>query len=490
MDSTYDWEISETIFEPLLHKDVTGQPLPGIAERWEISPDGLEYTFFLRKDVRFSDGSPLTAEDVAFSTIVLADPSYDGPNDIFASFIKGLQDYRDKKTTTVEGIKVIDPHTIKFILDKPNASLLFSLTESLAGIIPKAYYGKAYKQGDVSGIKALHRQPLGSGPYKMVEHKEGIETIMVANELYWKGKPKIKNVIFKVTNDNTRIQQLISGEIDLDQVSVNARNISQLKDAGFLNIQLHPTNGYGYIGMNVSLPMFADRKVRQALAYGLNRKQIVDAVYEGYADVCNQPQSKVSWVYNPNVNPYEYNPEKAAQLLDEAGWKKGADGVREKDGRKFTIHFTASSPNPVNEAIIPVAKQNYEQLGIVFIPEQMEFNAVMKKRNAGDIEMYFMAWGLNTDPDATTIFKTKGTQNNLHYSNPKVDELLEKGLKVTNLEERKKVYHELYTELNDDLPYIFMYQRSDMWPVNARVKGIMASPYKRYTFELWQAELI
>ncbi|WP_371367670.1 Oligopeptide-binding protein AppA [Sporomusa rhizae] len=489
-DSDYDNRINTVIFDYLLGKDPQGQPVPGVAEKWEVSADGLEYTFHLRKNAAFHDGSPVTAEDVAFSYYILSDSSYDGPADVFSYFIKGCKAYHDGKATTIEGIQIIDPYTIKFVLEKPNASVIYSFTEYFSPILSKAYYGKDYKQGNTEGIKKLHRAPMGSGPYKFVQYKEGIETILTANESYWRGKPKIKNVIYKATNENTRIQMLSSGEIDLDEVTVNARNVAQLKSAGFLTIQMHPTNGYGYIAMNIANPMFSDRKVRQALAYGLNRKQVVDAVYEGYADVSNEPESKVGWAFNPDVNPYEYNLEKAARMLDEAGWIKGADGIREKDGRKFIIHFTASSPNPVNDALIPVAKQNYEQLGIQFVPEQMEFNGVVRKQKSGEAEMFFMAWGLNTDPDSTTIFKTRGTQNYLHYSNAKVDALLEKGLATTNLAERKQVYQELYKELNEDLPYIFMYQRRDMYPINARVKGISISPYRNFTYDLWQAELL
>lgn len=488
-ESSYDIYIDEAMFDPLLDMDAEGNPLPGIAEKWEISDDGLNYTFHMRKDVKFSDGTPVTADDVAFSYYVLLDSSYDGPSDATSLGIKGWQAYNKGTASTIEGIKVTDPQTITFTLEKPNASTIYNFTSYGGHIVSKAYYGKDYKQGHTESIKALNKKPMGCGAYKLVSYKDGVEADLVANDNYWKGAPKIKNLIYKCTNEQTRIQMLTSGETDMDMVTVNTKNVQQLKDAGFFNIQMFPTNGYGYIGMNVSLPQFSDKKVRQALAYGLNRKQIVDTVYKGYADVCNEPNSKVSWAFNPDVNQYEYDQKKAEQLLDEAGWKKGADGIREKDGKKFEIHFSATSPNVVNDAIIPIAKDNYEKLGIKFIPEQMEFNAVNDKIKSGKVEMYFMAWGLNADPDCTTIFKTKGSQNRLNYSNPKVDDLLDKGLRATKLEDRKVIYKDLWKELNDDLPYIFMYQRRDMWPVNERVKNINISPYRDFTYDLWHAEI-
>jgi peptide/nickel transport system substrate-binding protein len=491
--TSYDARINECMFDALLENDASGQPIPGLAEKWEVSPDGLEYTFHLRKDAKFWDGTPVTAADVAFSFTIPADSSYDGPSDIFSSNIKGVQAYHDGKASAIEGIQVIDPYTIKFVLDKPNASDIyntFSRNLGMGGlIISKAYYGKNYKQGDTSTIKALNRQPMGSGPYKFIRYTEGQEVRLVANENYRQGVPKIKNLIFKAVNEQTTIPQLASGGVDLAEFTVTRQNMEQVKQTGFLTIQTYPANGYAYIGMNISYPWFSDRKVRQALAYGLNRKQIVDAVYGGYAEVIDQPIGRASWSYNPNVGNYEYNPEKAAQLLDEAGWKKGPDGIREKNGKKFVIHFSASTPNAVNDALIPIAKENYAKLGIEFIPEQMEFNTVSEKSLKGDIEMFMMAWGTGIDPDSSTIFKTKGTQNHLNYSNPKVDELLAKGLNTTNFEERKKVYYELHQVLHDDLPYIFLYQRQDPWALNCRIKGIKVSPFRDFTNDLWHAEL-
>jgi peptide/nickel transport system substrate-binding protein len=491
--SAYDAYINECMFECLLSNDAQGNPIPGLADKWEISPDGLEYTFHLRQDAKFWDGTPVTAEDVAFPYYVAADSSYNGFQDITSMNIKGVKAYHDGKTSTIEGIQIIDPKTIKFVLDKPNASDIYQFsTNNQTGmfVIPKHYYGKNYKQGDVSSVSALNRKPMGSGPYKLDSYVEGQEVRLSANENYWRGAPKIKHVIFKSVTDQTVIPMLASGDIDIAELlAVNHKTVDQIKQAGFLDMQMHPMNSYNYIGMNIADPCFSDQKVRQALAYGLNRKQIADAVFEGYADVIDQPMNKISWAYNPDVTHYDYNPEKAAQLLDEAGWQKGADGIREKDGKKFIIHFSASTPNVINDALIPIAKADYEKLGIQFIPEQMEFNTVVDKSNRGDIEMFEMGWSMGIDPDQTSIFKSTGAQNHLHYNNPRVDELLAKGLTTINLEERKKVYQELNKVLNEDLPYIFLTQRQDLWAFNCRVHDIIQGPYRDYTNDLWQAQL-
>ncbi len=492
-ESQYDRYIADTIFENLLCVDESGLPIENMVDSYSISEDGLVYKFTLKEDLKFSDGTPLTTEDVAFTYTIACDSSYDGPVDLVnGTKIKGAKAYKEGTATSVEGINVIDDRNIEFILEEVNAAAIYSFTNKSTGILSKAYYGAEYTQGDLDYIKNYHTNPLGSGAYKFVSNKAGQETVLVANENYFKGTANIKNIIYKVTSEETRIQMLKTGEIDMDMVTVNEDNVQTVLDAEFLDLHIFPTNGYGYIGFNVEDEKFSDVKVRQALTYGLNRAEIVEAAFTGgYADVINVPQSKESWAYAPGKNDYEYNPEKAAELLDEAGWVVGSDGIREKDGEKFTIKFTASTPNPVNEAIIPIAQANYSELGIKFEAEQMDFNAVTEKINSGKASMFFRAWGLDPDPDLTNLFATNGSQNKLGYSNEKVDELLLRGLQTTDIDERTEIYHELYNELNEDLPYMFLYQRKDMWVINSRVKGFEnnITAYKDFTASLYQLTL-
>lgn len=486
-ESAYDVYVTETMFDGLFSIDGEGQPIPGIAKKWDISSDGLKYTFHMRDDVKFSDGNPVTADDVAFTYTVPADKSYDGVGvDMGSLGIKGWEDYNSGKATSIEGIKVVDKNTIEFTLETPNSNAIYSFG---AGILEKAYYGKNYKQGDQSTIVALNHAPIGCGQYKFKSYKEGQEVDLVANDTYWNGKPKIANIIYKATTEDTRLPQLKAGETDIDFPTVNPENVDQLKQAGFIELQICPTNGYGYIGLNMKNPIFADQKVRQALAIGLDRKSVVNAVYKGYADVCNEPQSKVSKFFTNDVNKYEFNTDTANKMLDEAGWKKGSDGIREKDGVKMTIHFAASTPNPVNDALIPIAQADYQKLGIKFIPEQMDFNAVRAKQKKGDFDMFFMAWNLTGNPDDSAIYTTKGVNNKTFYSNATVDKLFADANKETNDAKKKTIYQNIYKEINKDLPYIYMYQRRDMWAINGRIQGISTTPYRDFTYDLYKATI-
>lgn len=489
-ESTYDAYVSNTVFEGLITVDDKGIPKEALAEKYSVSDDGLKYSFKLKDGLKFSDGSPLTTEDVAFTYMLGSDATYDGPLDFVNSTkIKGAKAYKEGTASTIEGIKIVDDKNIEFTLEDVNADAIYDFS---TGILSKAYYGKDYKQGNLDYIKGFHKTPLGAGQYKLVKTVAGQEVDLVANDNYHLGRPNIANIIYKVTSEETRMQMLQTGEIDMDMVTVNQDNVQSLKDAGFIDLHIFPTNGYGYIGFNFKNPKFQDQKVRQALAYGLNRKEIVDAVYAGgFADVINVPQSKVSWAYYKGDNTYEFNKDKAIELLEEAGWKVGSDGIREKEGVKLEIKFTASTPNAVNDALIPVAQANYKEIGVKFEAEQMDFNAVREKVTNGTAEMFFMAWGLTPSPDSTGIFGTNGAQNKTAYSNTKVDELLAKGLKETNTEKRKEIYKELYKVINEDLPYIFLYQRRDMWAVNSRVKGFddQITPYKDFYQSLYKLTL-
>ncbi|MGB9679070.1 MAG: ABC transporter substrate-binding protein [Thermoanaerobacteraceae bacterium] len=490
-ETAYDNYVNNTIFDGLIDVALDGSYIPSLAKSWDIDKDNKAITFHLRDDVKFSDGTPLTAKDVEFSYYVLADPQYDGPSDLSSAKIKGFDAYFSGNADKIEGIKVLDDHTIKIELDELLATTLGNLGTS---VIPQHYYGKDFSKGKLDGVKALHQQPLGTGRYTLEKYVPGQEVRLKANPNYWNGVSKVQTVIFKPTTDETALQLLQTGTTDYeaDNISAKKDNVDMLQSLGFVDVSLLPNNGYGYIAFNHKLPQFKDVRVRQALAYGLNRKAIVDAVYQGAAEVLNVPQSKVSWSFpdKSEINPYDFNPDKAKQLLDEAGWKLGSDGYRYKDGKKFVIHFAATSPNPVNDAIIPYATENYKDLGIEFIPEQLEFNAVIDKINKGDFEMYFLAWGLTPEPDPTNLFSTKGSQNKIGYSNPKADELMKQGRMEFDQAKRAQIYKELYKLLNEDLPYIFMYQRQNMNSKNCRIVGFQISPYRDFTNSLNQVEIL
>jgi len=485
--TVYDKYVVEAVFDSFLVVQGDGTYKENLADKVDVSEDGLKYTFHLKPGVKYSDGTPVTVKDYYFAIKALHDPSYDGESDILADKIKGGQEYHDGKAKEISGVKLIDDNTVEVEVTEINAQTKINL--GTIELLPEAYYGKGFTFGNLDSVKTLSDKPVGSGAYVVKKFTPGQEVVMEANPNYFKGAPKIKNLIFKSTTDETRMAMLQSGEIDMDMVSVNEDSVEELKGLGFLDVNIFPTNGYGYISFNHNDKKFQDVKVRQALAIGLNRKEVVEGIYGNYADVINIPESKQAWAYtNEGIETYDFDTEKAKQLLDEAGWKVGADGVREKDGTKFKINFSATADNPVIDSLIPIMTKNYKDLGIDISAETLDFNAINDKRKSGKFESFFAAWGLTPDPDST-VYITKGSQNQLNYSNKKVDELMLKGKKTLDTEGRKEIYKQVYQELNKDLPVIFLYQRRDMWAINSRITGFDITPYKHFTFSLYQAQI-
>ncbi|PFE53872.1 ABC transporter substrate-binding protein [Bacillus cereus] len=476
MENGWDGNITQAIFAPLVGLDKEGKPIPILAKKWDISENQLTYTFHLKDDVKFSDGSPLTADDVAFTLTLLHDPTYSGATDISQTAIKGGQAYKEGKATSIEGIQVIDPKTITITTEKVNAQTL-----SLIGgeVISKAYYGKEYKQGNLEYLKELYGKPMGAGAYKLDKYIPGQEVRFVANENYFEGKPKIEHFIYKITKGDTNLQQFQAGEVDYDGFTTNTETIEQLRDLGFANINVYTGSSYGYIKMNYKKSYFKDKRVRQAFIYGLERQKVIDTYFQGYASLVNVPITPVSWAYTEEgINKYEYNLEKAKKLLDEAGWKAGSDGIREKDGQKLKVSYFASSASKINDVMIPVMKEDYKKIGVDFNPEYMDFNTMISKVIKGDYDLAMVSTPMIDDPSGTIEeFVSTSKRNYDGYHNPKVDELAKQALETLDIEKRKEIYKKLYQELSEDPPVIFLNNSKVVSAHNARIQGLQEDNY-------------
>lgn len=485
-ESNYDITIQRLVTGMLIEPDFDAKPIPSMAD-YKISPDNLTYTITIKKGVNFTDGTPVTAKDIEFTYYVLCDPAYDGPVDSASFNIVGYKDYIANKADAISGIKVINDSTIEVKLEQVNAEAIWFLGDA---VLTKAYYGKDFKKGNLDSIKALHSKPMGAGPYKLTEFKLGESIRLVANDNYIKGAPKIKNVIYSVTPEGQELERVKLAEVDIDFPTVNEENITDATASGFIDIYRFPTNGYGFVGLRNDNPKYSDKRVRQALLCALNRKDVVAAIYGPYANVINIPQSKVSWSYTEEgINKYEYDLVKAEALLKEAGWIKNSAGKLEKDGKVFKIQFTAIQGHPVTEPLLPVMKDDYAKLGIDVAIEYTDFPTLMDKVNAGTADMFFMAFGLTPDPNPYIVYGSDGAQNKFKYNSPDADKYMKEALQTTDITKRAEIYKKVYKTLNEDVPCLWIYQRSDMWAVNSRVKNFKVSPYRDYYFDLYQTEL-
>lgn len=490
-DSAYDADVTSAMWAPLLEFGPDGLIVEGIANMPQVSEDGKKYTFTLKDGIKWQDGTPITSADIEFTFKFVSDKTYTGRYERENLDIVGWQDYRDGVTTNISGFEIIDDKTFTITLNSANAKSInyFNITP-----LAKHVYGVDYVQGNAKDLEKYNRTPFGNGPYKFVSYKDGEEVVLVANENYYKGKPKVENLVFRSVNETNQILLLQNGDIDIirQNVTVSAENLQLLDQLGFVNASITENLGYGYIAINHAEPILQDVKVRKALAYGLDRESVVQAAFGGYANVIDVPQSSVSWAYpeDGSYTKYNYDPEKAKALLEEAGWKVGADGIREKDGVKLSLKFLASSPNTLNDVLVPIMINNYKDIGIELKSEQMEFRTLLEKQDEAkngkfSYHLAFLAWSLTPDPDASSVFGTNGASNKIRYSNTAVDELMKNALNELDRTKRKDLYTELYKELSEDLPYVFLYQRKNMDVYLSRVKGIEGvTPYRSLMSDL------
>lgn len=483
----WDENVTNVIFARLIDWDSQGKLVPGLAESWTVSPDGKTYTIKLRHDMKFSDGSPLTAEDVAFTLTVLYDPKYDGDTDITLAHITGGDDYKQGKADSISGLKVIDPLTLQVTTTQPGATTL----QKIGGpVLSKAYYGKGYTRGNLDYLRTLHGKPLGNGPYVYDKYIPGQEIRFHANANYYRGVPPTPRFIYRVTNPSTNFQLFQTGDTDYDAFTSRPDDIEQLKMLGFANINLYGSSDYSKIEFNVRRPALQDVKVRQALIYGLDRQKLIDVVYQGYGSVAIEPIAPISWAYNTDgVNPYKFDPAQANKLLDEAGWKAGSDGIRVKDGKRLELTLLVSK-KVLNDALIPIAKENYQKIGVLLKPQVVDFNALMSQRKAGNYDLASFSTSTLNDPHdgVWDYYSTESTESG--YNNPEIDKLINEGNATLDIEKRKPIYHELYKVLANDPPVILLGYRKILSASSARVTGFKPDIYNGLTGSLPDVKIV
>ena len=477
----WDENVTNVIFSRLIDWDSQGKLVPGLAESWSVSDDHKVYTIKLRPNLTFSDGSPLTAEDVAFTLTVLHDPKYDGDTDITLANIAGGADYKAGKANSVSGLKVVDPLTLQVTTTQPGATTLAKIG---GPVLSKAWYGKNYQRGNLDYLRTLNGKPLGNGPYVYDKYIPGQEIRFHANTRFYRGTPPVPRFIYRVTNPSTNFQLFQTGETDYDAFTSRPDDIEQLRMLGFANINLYGSSDYSKVEFNLHRPALQDAKVRQALIYGLDRQKLIDVVYQGYGKVAIEPIAPISWAWNANgVNPYQYNPARANQLLDEAGWKKGPDGIRVKAGKRLELTLLASK-KVLNDALIPIAKENWQQIGVLLKPQVVDFNALMSQRKAGNYDLASFSTSTLNDPhDGVWDFYSKEATES-GYNNPQVDVLINQGNAELDPEKRKPIYNRLYQVLADDPPAILLAYRQILSASSARVTGFKPDIYNGLTGSL------
>jgi peptide/nickel transport system substrate-binding protein len=462
------------VFNGLVRYDKNVKLEGELAESWEVAPDGKKITFRLRKGVKWHDNVAFTSEDVMFTYRKMIDPK---------TPTAYAEDFRQVRRASIP-----DPYTFVVEYDKPFAPALASWGMS---ILPKHLLEK-YE--DISKSPLNKSQPIGTGPYKFVEWKPGERVVFEANPDYFEGKPYIQRVITRVIPDQaTMFLELKSGGID--SMNLTPLQYTRQTETGEFRKSYkkyrYTAFNYTYLGFRLSHPFFADRKVRQAIAHAVNKKELVEGVLFGLGQEAIGPYKPGTWVYNPNVPKFPYDLAKAKGLLAEAGWMPGGDGTLEKGGKKFLFTVLTNAGNESRTKAAAILQQNLAAVGIQMEIRTVEWaafiNEFVDKRK---FDAVILGWSVTPDPDQYDIWSSKKTGpkelNFVGFSNPEVDRLLEDGRRTFDIEKRRMAYFRIQEILAEELPYVFLYVPDSLPTVHGRFHGIEPAPIGiSYNFIKW-----
>lgn len=504
--SSYDGYVVNLVFEGLLDRNFEGELEPEVADSYEFSEDGKSITFKMKKDKVFSDGTPLTANDVVFTYQVIADPSYTGRMGTYVKDLAGYEDYFAGKTTEFKGVEAIDDYTVKFNFKE---ALRVNLENTGFPIIPKHYYGKDFKVGDTKPVETITSQVIGSGPYILKEFKEK-ELILLERNPKWVGQGyMIKNVLMKFVDMTTDIVELTSGNVDLLPGVIEPEKIAAARDGGF-SLNKYQRSGYGYINFNCEAGPTADAKVRQALYYGFNVEEFVNSYFkdqttgEVLASVQYHPFSQVSWAIDEKLvsemTAYKFDLEKAGKLLDEAGWVKGPNGIRMKDGKEMELKIAAMPDHDILATLIPMWERDWGKgLGIKLNVAYLEFNTILdyviynSDANVNEWSLFFLATSITT-PDPHTLITEfhsreigSGKDNTARYRNAEVDKLFDEAKALMEIEDAKPKYKEIAKILNQEAPKIPVYANTYFDLYASKITGFKTSSLYDWTYALKDA---
>ncbi|WP_301205389.1 ABC transporter substrate-binding protein [uncultured Dubosiella sp.] len=511
--SSYDGWVVNMIYEPLLTYTKDSELKPNLAEEMpEISEDGKTITFKLKDGIKFSDGTDLDANDVKFTFTLIADPSYDGRFTGNADFIEGYTEYHDGDAEDFSGIEVVDEHTVTFHLTKTQYDSVSTLGGM--GIISDEQY--EYKKGDLGDYKSKNDEPMGSGPYVLNSYDKASGASLTKNENYTgEGDYKISRVIVKTIAEATELTSLQNGDINYFPESIEADIIGPASLDENLTFDHYFRAAEGFFGYNCKSGTTADPAVRQALSYATNRPEFVDAYFK-YPEASEELE-KVPLGYVPDVywNPvsanlgkvvtgeerldglaiYDYDLDKAKQILDDAGWKVGADGIREKDGEKLTVKFLLSEGNSVLEMLIPIIQKSWKEIGVDLKQNTVDFNTLLDTVTPGsgneDWNVFFMATSYTGVENADSNYNLmSGDPNNYSgLTDKKLDEELTAGRSTMDEKESVDNYKKAMITENELIPYLPIYG-NELFNIYAKnVKLTETGPVRSWAQALDSAEI-
>jgi peptide/nickel transport system substrate-binding protein len=462
--------------------------VPNIAS-WKESEDHTVFTFKIRPGVRWHNGDELTVEDWKFALETIASPDYTGSRYYSVEMIKGAEAYHRGEADQLAGVKVIDPYTLKITVNSARVNTIDNLWPYPMN--KKYFEGVAVK--DMADSDQVRKRPIGIGPFEVTEIQPGQLVRMKRFDNYYKGKALLDGVDYKVVGDEELTGLLEDGSIDIGTVPRDT--YSALQQLDNITLMQSAELSYEYIGFKfghwdesarqnvMDNPKFADKRLRQAMYYALDREGIIDRFSYGLGELIETPIPSTSWAKIPDteINTYPYDPQKAETLLQEAGYiDLDSDGWREDpQGQKLIIHYDAMSGNATAEERTQAIMQNWRDIGLnvqLNGGRLKDLNTFYEAVENDDptVEVFNGVWGLASDPDPSGLWRASDLWNYSRWSSERSEELILEGVqaKAYDRDYRMQVYHEWQQLINEEVPMIFFAERMNITAVSNRLQGV------------------
>jgi peptide/nickel transport system substrate-binding protein len=434
------------LFDEFVKLDLeTLLPQPNIAREWKILNDGTEYTFALRDDVRFSDGAPLTAHDIAFTLHAILKKETASPYLPRFLPIKGAKDYNEGQASTIGGVQVVDDHTLKLTLAEPSAALLSDLR--LVRPLPRHLLDGKDLRDD-----PFFQNPVGAGPFVFKSWSTGQDFVAERNPYYWQqGKPYLDSFTHRVIPDSqTIVIALETGQVDSSEYALPTQ-ADELKARSHLVVLVRPqgvdVNGWAFSQKNN--PALKDVRVRRAIAMAIDTQRFASDFLLGLGKPASSPIPPTSWAAQKDLKPLPYDPGAAKQLLQEAGVTD------------LKLRAATNAGNRLREDWLTFTQQSLAEVGVTVQPDIKEWSQVVKEATDGTFEMLCPTFApADTEPDELYLALHSGSPRNVYgYANPEMDRLLEEGRRTTDIEKRKLVYARVQELIVQDVPIFYAWDR-------------------------------
>ena len=467
----------DQIFEGVVNGDPSNAaPVGRLAKSFDISPDGTVYNFVFNDGIKWHDGETFSSADVKFTYDLFLNPETNSPR-------------TGTLTQYISKVEVPDASHAVFTLKTPNASFLINYMSYgivpqhiLKDVAPKDVAQHAFSTGK-KGVT------IGTGPFMFEEWVKDDHITLVKNPNYWRGEPNLDRWVYKVVPNTTVLgQQLKTGEIDYGLVDPG--DVADMQKEQSITVKIYDTFSctfWCYQLDPAKATVFQDKAVRQALLYALDRKSMIDAINFGYASLAIGTIPTISWAYNPDgiQNKYPYDMNKAKQLLDQAGWQAGADGIRAKNGVQLKFEMITNQGNKQRESLLQIMQQSWKDIGVDATPRLIQFpQLVTQITNQRTFDVFLVGFNFTQDPDESQLFASTsanpGGFNGFLFKNAQVDQVLSQAASTLDQGKRKQLYAQFQDLMNDQVPAPILVFNKGLWAVSKRVQGVNNTVFGSY----------